>query len=130
MNEENNKEIMRSNRWVWLVVVLLGGLLTIFGGVQNLLKYFAPELSLTPTWYSAPPLAFLVCGLIVLISAGMNLIWGVQLRQAEPMQEKSLALKISAISGIGLIADWICGYYGFGSLLAMLAGLWLLRKNG
>ncbi len=130
MKKEDNKEILRSSRWVWLVVVIFGGLLMIFGGVQDVLKFFAPELSLVPTWYSALPLVALVCGLIVLASAGMNLVWGLQLRQAEPIQEKRLAQYIAALSGIAVIADWISGYYGFGSLLAVLVSLWLIHKNG
>jgi hypothetical protein len=28
-----------------------------------------------------------------------------------------------------MIADWISGYYGFGSLMALLAGVWLMMKH-
>jgi hypothetical protein len=28
---------------------------------------------------------------------------------------------------VGMVADWISGYYRFGSLMALLAGVWIIR---
>lgn len=117
------------HRWAWLVVFLLGGLLMLFGGAQDILLFFVDHLTLVPSWHSAPPIVGLVCGSIVLASAIMNVIWGWQLRNAEGARERRLARQVSLASGIGVIADWVSGYYGFGSLMALLASAWLVRKD-
>ena len=118
------------HRWAWLVVFLLGGLLMIYGGAQDLAIFFAPEgdLAPVPSWHPVPPLVGLVCGLIVLVSAGLNIVWGWQLRYAEGDDELRLARWVALVSGAAMIADWISGYYGFGSLMALLASVWLMRK--
>ena len=117
------------HRWAWLVVFLLGGVLMIYGGGQDVMLYFAPELAPVPSWHPVPPIVGLICGLIVLASAGMNLVWGWQLRRAEGGDELRLARWVTLVSGVALIADLISGYYGFGSLAALLAGVWLMRKH-
>ena len=119
------------HRWAWLVVLLLGGLLMIYGGAQDLTIFFAPEgnLAPVPSWHPVSPLVGLVCGLIVLVSAGLNLVWGWQLRSAEGGDELRLARWVALVSGAAMIADWVSGYYGFGSLMALLAGIWLMRKS-
>jgi len=117
------------HRWVWLIVFLLGGLLMIYGGAQDLAIFFSPDLVPVPSWHSVPPIIGLVCGLIVLTSAVLNLIWGWQMRHAESVQERKLARRIALISTVAMTADWICGYYGFGSLMALLAAIWLIRKK-
>ncbi|MCJ7567449.1 MAG: hypothetical protein MUO58_07905 [Anaerolineales bacterium] len=117
------------HRWVWLVIFLLGGLLMICGGAQDIFLYFADHLTLVPSWHSVPPIVGLVCGLIVLASAVFNVIRGWQLRRAEGERERILARQVCIASGIGMIADWVSGYYGFGSLMALLAGAWLARQD-
>ena len=117
------------HRWAWLVVLLLGGLLMIYGGAQDVLLFFAPELAPVPSWYATPPLVGLVCGLIVLASASLNVVWGWQLRRAEGDEERRLARRVALISGAAMIADWVSGYYGFGSLAALLTGLWLTARH-
>lgn len=67
--------------------------------------------------------------LIVLASAGLNIVWGLQLRYAEDTEERRLALRVVLFSGVAMIADLVSGYYGFGSLMALLTGLWLIRKR-
>lgn len=116
-------------RWAWLIVFLLGGLLMIYGGAQDVALFFAPDLAPVSAWHPVSPLVGLVCGLVVLASAGLNLFWGWRLRRAEGAEEYRLALLVALVSGVGLIADLISGYYGFGSLLALLTGLWLMRKR-
>ena len=118
----------RFHRWAWLVVFLLGGLLMIYGGAQDVTLFFAPELAPVPSWYPAPAVVGLVCGLIVLASAGLNVVWGWQLWRAEGAQERRLARRVTLVSGVAMIADWISGYYGFGSLMALLTGIWLMRR--
>ena len=44
------------HRWVWLVVFLLGGLLVIYGGAQDVALFFTPDLAPVPSWHPAPPL--------------------------------------------------------------------------
>ena len=119
------------HRWSWLVVILPGGLLMLYGGAQDLTLFFSPEgnLAPVPSWHTAPPILGLICGLIVLASAGLNLIWGWQLKSAKRTRERKLALYVILGSGIATIADWICGYYGFGSLVAFLTGLWLIHNQ-
>ena len=118
------------HRWAWLVVLLLGGLLMIFGGAQDVTLFFSPqgELAAVPSWHPAPPVVGLVCGLIVLASAGLNVVWGWKLRRAEGARERNLACWVALASGVAMIADWVSGYYGFGSLMALLTGIWLLRR--
>jgi hypothetical protein len=75
------KKIMKKqgfHRWAWLVVFLLGGLLMIYGGVQGVTLFFSPEgeFAPVPSWHSVPPIMGLVCGLIVLASAVLNIVWG------------------------------------------------------
>ena len=72
------------HHWAWLVVLLLGGLLMLYGGAQDVTLFFSPEgdLAPVPSWRPVSPLVGLVCGLIVLASAGLNLAWGWQLRRA------------------------------------------------
>lgn len=86
-------------RWAWLVVFLLGGLLMIYGGAQDVTLFFSPEgeLAPVPSWYSVPPIVGLVCGLIVLASAGLNIAWGLQLRGAEGVYECRLARHVVII---------------------------------
>jgi len=117
------------HHWAWLVVLLLGGLLMLYGGAQDVAIFFAPDLALVPSWRPTPPVVGLVCGLIVLASAGLNVVWGWRLRRAEGAEERRLARRVALVSGMGLIADWISGYYGFGSLAALLIGIWLMRKH-
>lgn len=100
----------------------------IYGGAQDVMLFFAPELAPVRSWHPHPPLVGLICGLIVLASAGLNVVWGWQLRSAEGARERRLARRLALTSGVGLIADWISGYYGFGSLMALLTGLWLMRR--
>lgn len=117
------------HRWVWLVIFLLGGLLMLFGGAQDSMLFFSDQWALVPSWHAVPPIVGLVCGLIVLASAVLNVVWGWQLRHAEGARERRLARQVTLVSGIGVIADWVSGYYGFGSLMALLASAWLARKN-
>jgi type IV secretory pathway VirB2 component (pilin) len=119
------------HRWAWLVVFLLGGLLMLYGGAQDVTLFFSPEgdLAPVPSWHPVPPLVGLLCGLIVLASAGLNVVWGWQLRRAEDAQERRLARRVALVSTVAMIADWVSGYYGFGSLMALLVGLWLMMKH-
>lgn len=117
------------HRWVWLVVFLLGGVLMIYGGAQDLMIFFAPDLAPVPAWHPVLPVVGLVCGLIVLASAGLNLAWGWRLRRAEGGDELRLARWVALVSGVAVIADLVSGYYGFGSLVALLAGVWLMRNH-
>ena len=117
------------HRWAWLVVFLLGGLLMLFGGAQDVAIYFSPDLAPVPSWHSVPPIVGLACGLIVLISAGLNIVWGWRLRLAVGAKEQRLASRVAFVSAAAMIADWICGYYGFGSLMALLTGIWLMRRS-
>jgi len=111
-------------------VFLLGGLLMIYSGAQDVTLLFSPEgeLAPVPSWHSVPPIVGLVCGLIVLASAGFIIVWGLRLRRAEGVYECRLAQHVVIISGVGMVADWVSGYYGFGSLMALLTGLWLIRR--
>ena len=117
------------HRWAWLIVFLLGGLLMIYGGAQDIAHFFFPGLVLIPPWYLALPLTGLVCGLIVVVSAGLNIIWGWQLRYAEDAWELTLARRVALVSAVAMIADWFSGYYGFGSLMALLISIWLMRRG-
>lgn len=118
------------HRWAWLVVFLLGGLSMVYGGAQDITLFFPPEgeLAQVPSWHSVTPIVGLVCGLIVLISAVLNIVWGLWLQRAESVRELRLAQYVAIISGVGMVADWVIGYYGFGSLMALLTGLWLIRR--
>ena len=100
----------------------------LYGGVQDILLYFSPELALVPSWHPVPPLVGLICGLIVLASAGLNVVWGWELRCSEGAGERRLAYRVALASGMAMVADWTSGYYGFGSLMALLTGIWLLRR--
>ena len=93
------------HRWAWLVVLLLGGLLMIYGGVQDVMLFVAPSLAPVPSWHSVPPIVGLVCGLIVLALAGLNVAWGWCLRRATGTKERRLALRVVLASGIAMIAD-------------------------
>lgn len=126
---ENKDKKQGFHRWAWLVVFLLGGLLMIYGGAQDVTLFFSPDGELAPvsSWHSVSPVLGLVCGLIVLISAGLNIAWGWRLRCAEGIKEIKIAQYVALVSGVAMIADWICGYYGFGSLIALLTSLWLIR---
>jgi len=53
-------------------VFLLGGLLMIYGGAQDVELFFASDLAPVPSWHPAPPLV----GLIVLVSVELNVVWG------------------------------------------------------
>ena len=119
------------HRWAWLLVLLCGGILMLFGGAQDVTLFFAPEggLAPVPSWHPASPLVGLVCGLLVLASAGLNIVWGWQLRRAEGDRELGLARRIALVSGVAMIADWVSGYYGFGSLVALLTGICLMMQG-
>ena len=123
-----NKEKRGFHRWAWLIVFLLGGVLMLFGGAQDMAIFFSPDLAPVSSWHSVPPVVGLFCGLIVLISAGLNIIWGWQLRRAVDIQEQRLARRVAFVSALAMIADWISGYYGFGSLMALLTSIWLLQR--
>ncbi|MFH1928605.1 MAG: hypothetical protein ABIK79_10640, partial [Chloroflexota bacterium] len=114
------------HRWAWLVVFMLGGLLMVFGGAQDVMLFFSPELVLVPSWHSSPPLVGLISGVTVLVSAGLNVVWGWRLRRAEDGEERSLVGRVAIVSGMAMIADWVSGCYGFGSLMALLTGVWLM----
>ena len=102
----------------------------IYGGAQDVTLFFSPDGELAPvsSWHSVSPVVGLVCGLIVLISAGLNITWGWRLRCAKGIKEIKIAQYVALVSGVAMIADWICGYYGFGSLIALLISLWLIRR--
>jgi len=115
------------HRWAWLVVLVWGGLVMLYGGAQDLMLFFAPELAIVPSWYQAPPILGLICGLIIIVSAGLNIIWGWQLRHAIGEEELKIARRVVFVSAVAMVVDWISGYYGFGSLLALLTSIWLIR---
>ena len=117
------------HRWAWLIVFLLGGLLMLFGGAQDVALFYSSDLAPVPSWHPVPPVVGLICGLIVLVSAGLDIVWGWQLRRADTVQERRLAIRVAIVSAVAMIADWVSGYYGFGSLMALLTGLWLIRKR-
>jgi hypothetical protein len=117
------------HRWAWLVVFLLGGVLMLFGGAQDVALFYSSDLAPVPSWHPVPPVVGLVCGLIVLVSAGLNIVWGWQLRRADTVLERRLASRVVIISAVAMIADWVSGYYGFGSLMALLTGVWLMRRG-
>lgn len=117
------------HKWAWLIILLLGGLLMLYGGAQDILLFFAPDIVPVPSWYSVTPVLGLICGLIVLASAGFNIILGWKLRHATDIQEKKFARLVSFVSTVGMIADWVSGYYGFGSLIALLTSIWLIRRD-
>ena len=117
------------HRWAWLVVFLLGGVLMLYGGAQDVAIFFSSDLVPVPSWHPVPPVLGLVCGLIVLVSAGLDIVWGWQLRLADAVQERRLASRVALVSAVAMIADWVSGYYGFGSLMALLTGVWLLRRG-
>lgn len=99
----------------------------IFGGLQDVGIFF--DLTLVTPWHSIPPTVGLICGLIVLVVAGMNLIWGWWLRSANSEYERTLAKKLVVVNIIAIIADWISGYYGFGCLMAFLVSVWLVLEK-
>ncbi len=101
----------------------------LYGGAQDVAIFFSSHLAPVPPWHPVPPVVGLVCGLIVLVSAGLNIVWGWQLRRADAVQERRLASRVALVSAVAMIADWVSGYYGFGSLMALLTGLWLIRKR-
>ena len=117
------------HRWAWLTVLVWGGLVMLYGGAQDMLLFFAPDLVLVPSWYITPPIIGLVCGLIVIISAGLNIMWGWQLKHAVGEKELLIARRVALISGVAMLADWLSGYYGFGSMVALLIGLWSMRRK-
>jgi hypothetical protein len=117
------------HRWAWLVVFLLGGVLMLFGGAQDVAIFYSSDLAQVQSWRPVQPVVGLVCGLIVLVSAGLNIVWGWQLRRADTIQERRLAIRVAIVSAVAMIADWVSGYYGFGSLMAMLTGVWLMRRG-
>ena len=117
------------HRWAWLVVFLLGGVLMLFGGAQDVAIFFSSDLAPVPSWHPVPPLVGLVCGLIVLVSAGLDIVWGWQLRRVDGVLERKLASRVAIVSAVAMIADWVSGYYGFGSLMALLTGVWLMRRG-
>lgn len=127
MKNEDKKQGF--HRWAWLVVFLLGGLLMLYGGAQDMTLFFSPEGELAPvsSWHSVSPVVGLVCGLIVLISAGLNVVWGWQLRYVKGIKEIKIAQYVALVSSVAMVADLICGYYGFGSLMALLTSLWLIH---
>ena len=101
----------------------------LYGGAEDVVIFYSSDLAPVPSWYSGPPIVGLVCGVIVLVSAVLNLVWGWQLRRAIGVQERRLARWVVLISTVAMIADWASGYYGFGSLIALLTGVWLIRKG-
>jgi hypothetical protein len=117
------------HRWAWLVVFLLGGVLMLFGGAQDVALFYSSDLAPVPSWHPVPPVVGLVCGLIVLVSAVLDIVWGWQLRRADAVQERRLASRVVIVSAVAMIADWVSGYYGFGSLMALLTGVWLMRRG-
>jgi hypothetical protein len=110
-------------------VFLLGGLFMLYGGAQDTSFFFLYDLAPVPSWYLTPPLVGLICGLIVLVSAGLNIVWGWQLRRADVTRERKVARWVVLVSCIAMIADLVSGYYGFGSLMALLTGVWLMMKR-
>ena len=55
-------------------------------------------------------------------------MWGRRLRHVKGAQERRLARRAALVSGMAMIADWVSGYYGFGSLMALLTGIWLAAR--
>ncbi|MCK4849126.1 MAG: hypothetical protein KAT16_08885 [Candidatus Heimdallarchaeota archaeon] len=116
------------HRWAWLMIFLLGGVLMIFGGLQDIMLFFSSDVVPIPSWHPAPPEVGLICGFLVLISAGLSIILSLQLRKATGLLEKTLAQKIALISLFAMVCDWISGYYGFGSFIALIITIWLIRR--
>ena len=100
----------------------------VFGGLQDLFLFFLPDLSMMSSWHPIPSIVGLICGIIVLLSAISNIILSLLLRKAIGTIELRIVYSITLISFIGLVADLVSGYYGFGSLIALLVGLWLIYK--
>ncbi|MCK4997636.1 hypothetical protein KAS08_05000 [Candidatus Pacearchaeota archaeon] len=128
MKNKNLTKKQRLHRQAWLIVLVLGGVLMLYGGLQDMLLFFAPGHTFVPSWHTASPIVGLVCGLIVMLSAGLNIVLGWQLRQTTGKEELVLAHRVVFVSAIGTVADWISGYYGFGSMVALIIGLWLIQN--
>ena len=128
LNEIQTIEKRGFHRWAWLIIILLGGLLMVFGGVQDLLIFFKPGLEMVPSWHPIPSVVGLICGLIVSVSALSNIILGLLIRCAVGAKELKLAYFVVVTSGLGLAADLTSGYYGFGCLIALLVSIWLICR--
>jgi len=48
------------HKLAWLIILLLGGLLILYGGAQDVLLFFAPDMVPVPSWYSVTPVVGLV----------------------------------------------------------------------
>ncbi|MHA1910627.1 MAG: hypothetical protein ACTSYA_02925 [Candidatus Kariarchaeaceae archaeon] len=123
VNDENHK-------WAWILIFLIGGVLMIYGGVQDIMIYFVEDLPVA-SWHTISPEIALICGIIVLISALLTIYWSLQAYKQIENHELTykIAQKIVVVNFIATITDWICGYYGFGSLVALIIAILLIRKK-
>ncbi len=69
------------------------------------------------------------CGLIVTVSAVLNVIWGWQLRYAIGGEELTIARRVALVSGVAMVTDLASGYYGCGSMAALLSGVYLIWRS-
>ena len=117
------------HRWSWLVILLLGGLLMIYGGLQDVSLFFFKDLAPVPSWHPIDPIVGLICGVIIVLIAILTFILALKLKNADKELEQKLARIVIISNGIAFACDLICGYYGFGNLIALIITIWLLRRN-
>ena len=117
------------HRWAWLVILLIGGLLMIYGGLQDVSLFFFEDLAPVPSWHPIQPIVGLICGVIIVLIAIFSVILALKLKNADKELEQKLAKIVLISNGIAFVCDLICGYYGFGNLIALLIAIWLLKRN-
>ncbi len=114
---------------VW-VVVLIGGLFMVYGGILDIMVYFQKTLPFAPPpWYSVDAKISLVFGVFVLILALYLILISFKVKTSikeRRINRLELLIKsISIVCLVGMIADFIAGYYARGFLLILLALIYL-----
>ena len=85
----------------------------LYGGAQDVALYFAPGLAPVSSWRVVLPAVGLVCGLVVLASAGFNLVWGWRLRRATGALERKLAGHVALVSATPMVRQLCLGAWSY-----------------
>lgn len=128
-NENNNYKF---SKWTW-IIFLIGGLFMIYGGILDIMVYFQLSLPLAPpSWHSMDARVSLACGIFILLAAFYLIMNSFKMKSIikkrieTEMKPLIKSLLIACI--IGIIADFIAGYYARGFFIGLLGLMYLNYK--
>lgn len=102
----------------------------IYGGILDIITYFDVSFPFAPpSWHAIDTKISLICGIFVLFAAVYLIIKSFEIKsiidEKRKTKIKPLINTLSVVCIMGVIADFIAGYYARGFLIGLLGLIYL-----